>query len=86
MKNFYSTIELNKLSPKELLDLTSFGEDNNYFYSELVKTEWSSKDEYIFRFKDQSVVYTQDVETYEAGNKIHLRGYTSSSRDKDVAL
>lgn len=64
MKLYYSKSDLKKITEKELLELTTFGEDNAYFYSDLDKIQ-KEDGEFSFLFKDKTVIYTQSEETYK---------------------
>jgi len=70
MKNFYTQGELKKLSNEELMELTTFGGDENmFYYSDLDKVQASTDSsdgtpEYSFHFTDEKVIYTKDVETF----------------------
>lgn len=65
MQMFYTAQELKKLSSKELLELTTFGNDENvYYFSDLDKVV-KEGNEYSFHFKDGSTAYTQKESTFE---------------------
>ena len=64
-KMFYSQEDLENISKDELLSLTTFGPNNEYFYSDLQSVD-NVNGEFIFRFKsDTEEIYTQDAETFE---------------------
>ena len=65
-KMFYTKEELSKISKDELTQLTTFGPNNEFFYSELVSIENVSKgtEEFKFVFRDGEVIFTQEVKTF----------------------
>lgn len=64
MKMYYTQAELAKLSPEKILELTTFGGGESvYYYSDLDKLQ-SHGTEFSFHFKDKSVIYTQQEDTY----------------------
>ena len=64
MKMYYSKSDLKNITQEELLKLTTFGGDNSYYYADLERVQ-SAGDEYSFHFKDNSVIYTQQKETFD---------------------
>ena len=65
MKMFYTKSELKSLTGEELLELTTFGSDeNSYFYSDLERIKKEDA-EYSFHFKDGTTVFTQSEETFK---------------------
>lgn len=65
MKMFYTKNELKDMGKDELLKLTTFGGgDNAYYYADLEKLQ-ANGSEYSFHFKDKTVIYTQQKETYD---------------------
>lgn len=70
MKNFYTQAELKDISNEEMLELTTFGgEEKVFYYSDLDKVQSKitndGEAEYSFHFRDDNVIFTKDIETFE---------------------
>ena len=66
MKNFYTQTELAKLSPEELLELSSFeGAGNTYYYDNVDKVFTEDDEEFCIRFKDNDEIYTKDKAIFD---------------------
>lgn len=63
MKMYYTVDELRNISKDELIELTTFGPNNEYFYSELTSL-LKEENEYSFIFKNGETIFTQSEDTY----------------------
>ena len=87
MKMYYTKSELKSLTPEELLDLTTFGgEENTYYYADLEKVQ-KEEGEYSFIFKDKTVIYTQEIDTFDkiALGKARFELVSASLKDNKEA-
>lgn len=64
-KMFYTLDDLRNISQEELIELTTFGPKNEYFYSELISIE-DQGDEFVILFRNGEKIYTQSTETVES--------------------